>query len=475
MKHSKTIASKCRKSCRGDILFLSPTLWPQPDASAAGVRTSDLLNYFASSDPPKSFNQVHYGCGLKGDPPVAFHDVNFQNIPPNRSKKIKEFLQREVDLNTVVFDRFFSEEAYSFHFNKHRPDVLRVLDMQDMHALRYHREELIRKMDRQNKTGLQCYQEEYFVKSVPSATSYGSSLENSSQVKNPNSLLLRELSAIMRSDLTMVCSQYELDLLRGEYGIPQDKLVLASFFTSEDPNYFAPSMVEKENVFFQHCFHRRSDFVVLGGFKHSPNIDQVLMAKNLWPKIREKLPDAKIHIYGSYPPPRISQLHNKREGFLVHGYAKHLNEPLGESRVMLAPIRFGAGIKGKIIDAWRFGCPVVTTPIGAEGIGDYLKKWGGYVASDDKSFVDAAVKLYTNEKQWKTGQDCGKKLLNELFSPSNLNEIEESLVEARHNLENMRRRDYMSAMLWHNRYRSTEYFSKWIELKESQQRNLDDD
>jgi glycosyltransferase involved in cell wall biosynthesis len=469
------------------ILFLSPSLWPQPNASAAGVRTAALLQHFASPNH-NSFDQVHYGCGLEEQPTITFPSVQMHHLPSNRSERLLQFTQNDLDgnLKAVVFDRFFAEEAYSFHFynNGKRSEVLRILDMQDMHSLRYHRQNLIQEMDLDpaaNRFGLDHLSQSRVLDSFPMVPYTDERQEGHSSAKNPHLTLVRELAAIHRSDLILVCSPFELKLLRDEYRIHPEKLVLAPFFTKGIEEYHTTSTKSEElqsSIPSPHSFETRRDFVALGGFKHPPNVDQVLILKKyIWPRIREKIPDAKLHIYGSYPPPRIQQLHDAKSGFLVHGYVDDLNLPLGQGRVLLAPLRYGAGIKGKIVDAWRYGCPVVTTPIGAEGIGfneeEYDNQgqgynWGGQVASDNDSFIKSAIELYSDERLWMRSQSNARRLLKDLFdAKKNLNVVDDAIAAAVQDMHCRRQRDYTAAMLWHNTARSTEYFSRWIELKES--------
>lgn len=144
---------------------------------------------------------------------------------------------------------------------------------------------------------------------------------------------------------------------------------------------------------------------------------------------------------------------------------------LRKRRVLLAPLRFGAGIKGKIVDAWRCGCPVVSTPIGAEGMMDtgteYTDNWGGSVVSATDDFVDAAISLYTTNTSWSKAQTTAISLVNKLFNKeSNFKLIHPAVENAMISLNERRADDITGAMLWHQSNRSTEYFSKWIELKE---------
>lgn len=235
-----------------------------------------------------------------------------------------------------------------------------------------------------------------------------------------------------------------------------------------------------------HDFEDRKDYVTVGGFKHAPNIDSIRLLKyEIWPRIRKQLPTSRLHIYGAYPTHEILAMHDERTGFIVHGAVDDLDAVLRKGRVLLALLRFGAGIKGKIVDAWRCGCPVVTSPVGAEGMtnnesnassnidGEQFTNeidgsWGGMIASDTNNFVDAAVKVYTHKDHWRSCQDKENGLLKLLFDGrTNLPLVEDSICNGIMDLSRRRRLDVVGAILWRGAQRSTEYFSRWIELKES--------
>ncbi|KAL9185917.1 hypothetical protein ACHAXT_003694 [Thalassiosira profunda] len=382
-------------------------------------------------------------------------------------------------IRAVVFDRFYAEEAYSFRIRELCPDAVLVLDMQDVHSLRAGRRCLVEEMDEQSPTGIDDQKGSFNrdlmeqVMAFDPATHLGD--DRSKAGAKAHDMFLRELASVHRSDLVLVCSSAEMKLLES-WNVPKWKLVPASFFCMEEDS---PVGGDGRSI---HTFEDRDDFVSVGGFKHAPNVDSAKVLRHeLWPRIREQLPEARMHVYGAYPTQEILSLHQAELGFLVHGHVDELDRALLQSRVLLAPLRFGAGIKGKIVDAWRCGCPVVTTPVGAEGMLDDDEpssiwsihqrsentNWGGMVASDADQFVDAAVEAYTRKDLWLRCRDEGTRLLRRLFNgKASLPIVETGILDTASNLRRRRQLDYVGAMLWRDSQRSTDYFSRWIELKE---------
>ena len=198
------------------------------------------------------------------------------------------------------------------------------------------------------------------------------------------------------------------------------------------------------------------------------------------------LPDAELFVYGAYPTAAVQRLDDKQSGFHVCGHAPSL-EVLANARVLLAPLRYGAGIKGKIVDAWRYGLPVVSTPMGAEGMhgahartgggddrgdggasGNLDHTWGGIIAEGDEAFAAAAVELASDAVAWRRAQADGRRLLGQLYGrEENLGSIHQAVRLVRSRLAERRLSDYHGAMLWQQTARSTEFFSRWIELKEA--------
>ena len=172
------------------------------------------------------------------------------------------------------------------------------------------------------------------------------------------------------------------------------------------------------------------------------------------------------------------------KGIHFKGFAPSLDVML-EYRICLAPLRFGAGLKGKIMDSWWHGLPVCTTLIGSEGMnlidadismqstqsseeGDRIP-WGGLGdATTVEEIIRDAAKLYTDKTLWEDSQTRGFELLGQLYNAKlHLNAIHGVIENLLSELHQRRSKDFIGELLWMQQLRSTEYFSRWIELKES--------
>lgn len=147
------------------------------------------------------------------------------------------------------------------------------------------------------------------------------------------------------------------------------------------------------------------------------------------------------------------------------GRAEDAQEVVQQSKVVLAPLRFGAGIKGKLLEAMQTGTPSVTTTIGAESMQGDLP-WNGYVSDAVEDFVGAAVKLYTDKSSWLTSQQNGFSILNKRYQKDLFESIfVERLQYLFSTIEEHRLNNFYGALLQHHTLASTKYMSKWIEAK----------
>ncbi|MBT8393731.1 MAG: glycosyltransferase family 4 protein, partial [Bacteroidia bacterium] len=211
---------------------------------------------------------------------------------------------------------------------------------------------------------------------------------------------------------------------------------------------------------------QREHFVTIGNLLHEPNYNSIRHLKNtIWPLIREQLPDTEMHVYGAYASQKVDQLNNQKEGFFIKGFASDVNEVMQRSKVCLVPLKFGAGLKGKIFDAMINGTPCITTSIGAEGIFGNLDP-NGFIEDETQSFVNRAIELYNNKTEWIQMQKNGFKAIKERFNRLNFEgKFLEKINQLQRNLYLFREKNFFGSILVHHSMQSTKYMSKWIEEK----------
>ncbi len=164
----------------------------------------------------------------------------------------------------------------------------------------------------------------------------------------------------------------------------------------------------------------RNDLLFLGGFNHNPNVDAMLWFVNeIFPEVLKNIPDVKLYIVGSKPPKEIKNLAS--DNVIVTGYVtdKELNNYFNKCKLFVCPLRYGAGIKGKIIQSMHSGLPVITTDTGNEGINckDLL------VADNEKSFAKLINQYYNNNDLLNKNSKKIKKYIKKNFSKNEVKEI----------------------------------------------------
>lgn len=396
-------------------------VWPEPNSSAAGARMMELINVMRDADWKITFATTASESTHAAD--LGKYRISSNTIKLNDSS-FDDFVADLIP-DIVIFDRFMTEEQFGWRVADQCPDALRILDTEDLHCLREARH-------KSWKEG-----EQVDVRDVDVAK--------------------REIASILRCDLSLIISSYEMKLLKEIYRMDEALLL------------YLPFMLEPIEVHFINNwlpFHKRKHFISIGNFLHEPNWNAVLYLKEeIWPLIRKNLPKAELYVYGAYASQKVDQLHNQEEGFLVKGRANDAKKVVGNARVLLAPLRFGAGLKGKLIEAMQCGTPSVTTEIGAEAMHGNLP-WPGFIENDAKEFSNRAVELYQDEKQWENAQKNGIKIVNQLYQEREYGvRLIQRIGEIRDNLKAHRRQNFMGEILHHHTAASTKYMSKWIEAK----------
>ena len=349
--------------------------------------------------------------------------------------------QKEIELNSssfdqfisdlnpalVLFDRFMTEEQFGWRVAEQCPGAIRILDTEDLHCLRYGRQQALKEERKFTKSDLFT------------------------------DLAKREIASVYRSDLSLIISEKEIVFLREVFRVNENLLCYLPFM-------FEP--LSDSEIKNWPGFSERIHFMTIGNFLHEPNRDSALWLKKvIWPLIRKELPEAEMHIYGAYPSQQIEQLHKPEDGFIVKGRAESSAEVIRSARVLLSPLRFGAGLKGKLAEAMRCGTPSVTTPIGAEGMSE-VSDWPGFVVNEPESIADAAIELYTGQDTWVAAQKRGVEIINKLYPADKLKkELIARVDEIRNDIESHRQNNFTGAMLMHHSMNSVKFMSKWIEQK----------
>jgi glycosyltransferase involved in cell wall biosynthesis len=163
------------------------------------------------------------------------------------------------------------------------------------------------------------------------------------------------------------------------------------------------------------AFTARADLLFIGNLAHRPNEDAVLFFMNeVYPQIRELLPNVRLDIIGDNPSRAITAYDS--DDVRVRGYVPDVEPYLEKRRVFVAPLRFGAGIKGKVGEAMAHGIPVVTTSIGAEGFG-LTHRLDVMIADDPQSFAKAVAELYSQRELWETIARKARQRIEKHFTP----------------------------------------------------------
>ena len=402
-------------------------VWPEPDSSAAGSRMLQLLDIFQR----QKYQVIYASPALSSDHMVDLETLNITKVSIELNNSNFDDYVKALNPDIVLFDRFMMEEQFSWRVEKQCPAALRLLETVDLHCLRYARHQAVKN----NKDA-----------------------NNPENINYNNDIAVREIASILRCDLSLLMSEVEVKILKDIYQVDEDLLLFLPFmYDSLDKN----EVIKKWPVFAQ-----RKNFTTIGNFRHEPNWDSILYLKNeIWPLIRKKLKNAELHIYGSYLPKKAQQLHNEKQGFLIKGWADDAIETISQYRICLSPLRFGAGMKGKLADAMLSGTPSITTSMGAESMqGGY--DWPGFVYDTPEEIANSAIELYQDEKVWLEKQQNGITIVNNVFNKTeNEKKIITKLLSVIASLEENRKNNFTGMMLRHHTMKSSMYMSQWIEAK----------
>src|SRR4051812_9335687 len=364
-------------SAEQHVLFIG-SVWPEPASSAGGSRTVQLMELIIAQGWKLTF------ASTAAD---SEHMIDFSKWPVSKvsillnDSSFDEFISA-LQPSIVVFDKFMIEEQFGWRVAAHCPNALRILDTIDLHCLRMARQKALK----ENRL-----------------------FEETDVLKEE--MAKREIASILRSDISLIISDVEMQLLSTRFQIRNEILHYIPFLLN-------PISTEATNKWL--TFEQREHFITIGNFVHEPNWNAVLYLKQeVWPLIRKALPQAELHVYGSYSSQKVEALHAVKEGFYIKGRAEDAQAVVAKARICLAPLRFGAGIKGKLVEAMQCGTPSITTAIGAEGMHGSFP-WNGIVANETTAIAKAATQLYTDKDAWVKSQENGVGIINSFYAKERL-------------------------------------------------------
>ncbi len=330
------------------VLVLDACL-PTPDQDSGSLRMSRLLELFQS---------LGYG--------VSFMPVNLENRIPYVQRlqergievlcapyinSVGRYLDRHArDYAVIVLSRVEVADRYIGRVRRTAPGARVIFDTVDLHFLR--EERMARLQGDRHLLDLAMKRRE------------------------------QELAVAAKADVTLVVSPIEQDVIK-ELSPGLAVAILSNIHETHGCN--TP-------------FAGREGILFIGGFNHPPNVDAMLyFVGDVLPIIRQSLGDVPVYIVGSNPPPEVLALAS--EQVHVTGYVEDVSGHFDRCRLSVAPLRYGAGVKGKMNMSMSYGLPVVATSIAAEGM--HLKNGVDVLVGDDaRAFADSVVRLYRDSALW---------------------------------------------------------------------------
>ena len=267
-------------------------VWPEPTSSAAGWRMLQLINQLLQWT-----DAIHFASAAAKS--VVSYPLNELSVTEHEivlnDSSFNDFVS-DLKPDVVVYDRFVTEEQFGWRVKQVFPDLITVLDTEDLH----------------------------FVRRARSVA-----FKNQTDIAYDTPDCYRELSAIYRCDLSLIISEVEYDLLTNHFNIPEKQLLYLPFIEKE---------LSIENQEKLPKYFNRRHLMFIGNFIHEPNYQTVVQLKKIWTTLKKRLPQTELHIYGAYPPEKVYQLNNASDRFFIKGKATDVNEIMQKYRVLTAPI-----------------------------------------------------------------------------------------------------------------------------------------
>jgi O-antigen biosynthesis protein len=334
----------------GRTVLVIDVLTPKPDRDSGSLRLFNLMRLLRAEGAHVVFLPADHA--REGVYSEALQQIGVETWYAPYSKNSPAWLREHGErFSTVILSRHYVARDFLPLIRKHARHARVVFDSVDLHYLREQR---------------------------------GAEVSADPRLKrSAERTRVLELDVIDRSDVTLVVSEVEKHLLATD--APQATIeVLSNLHQVAGPGL---------------PFGQRHDIAFVGGFRHPPNVDAVQwFASSIFPLIRERLPDVRFHCIGGDVPDEIAALASE-PGVLVHGYVPDITPYMDGARVAVAPLRYGAGVKGKVNLSMAHGQPVVATSCAVEGM--HLRTGEDVLVADDATaFAEAVVQAYGDEVLW---------------------------------------------------------------------------
>ena len=371
-----TVIERSRRTGK-KILYIDHYV-PTPDKDSGSLRTYYTLGIFSWL----GHNVTFWPDNLdKNEPYVT--ELQQKGVEviygPNKFKKF--ITSRGKNFDIIILSRPHIAAQYIDTILEYAPHCRIVYDTIDLHYVRLYRQAMIEK--------------------------------NSEIVEEAKKIKEIEMRLIKSSNATFVVTKKEAAILKDED-------------SSVNPVVLPNIHIPPKNIL---PFEDRQDIVFIGGFQHTPNVDAAIFLTNeIFPVIKKRIKNVKLFIVGSNPPDQIKALAS--EDTIVTGYVPDIAPYFERFKVMVAPIRYGAGVKGKITESMSFGLPVVTTTVGAEGL-DMIDGDSILVANSPEEFASKTAKIYSDKLLWNKISANSRELATKRYSPENVLEMFRTLFSSK--------------------------------------------
>jgi GT2 family glycosyltransferase len=349
---------------KGSILIVDANT-PMPDHDAGSLRMMNVMRLLREFGYSVSFlpdNRIHDGRYTE-DLQALGVEVLYH---PFVADPITWMRERGRDLDAIVLSRHYIAANYVGLARLYAPQARLIFDTVDLHYLR---EQRAAEVEGKPDLALQAERTK-----------------------------AQELKLMRECDISLVVSDAEKQLLAQE--LPHARIEILS--------------TVNEIVGCQRPFSERRDLLFVGGFQHPPNVDAVLwFVREVFPQVRARLPDIVFHVIGSKAPPQILEL--AHDGVVIHGFVADITPFINGCRLSIAPLRYGAGIKGKINTAMSYGLPVVATSVAVEGM--HLRSGQDAMVADmPADFAAAILRIYDDAALWTKLSSNGLENVRQHFS-----------------------------------------------------------